>query len=654
MDALRERQLPTAELLLDVRTPAELDVSPDGSAVAFALHATVADEGTFVPSDLYVIGTGANDVPVALTSGSSSDHTPAWSPDGTRLAFLSDRRTPGQSLPYTIASAGGEAVLAAALVGSCESVAWSADGARLLVLAADPGSYGLDWSARAVVGAVPPPDPIVRRPGDARRRLFTIDLASGGATEVGPADLSVWAVEWDGADTVVALVSSDHTGSGWYQATVARLDLATRIAETLYEPDWQLDGLSLSPDRARVAVVEGYASDHGLLSGSLRIIDVGSGAVTDPWPDLQTVGLASWIDADSLWYASTEGTGTACGRISLDGSRDERWRGAAFIGDEITTPACVITADAADIWTTHQAHGEAPELARFDRATGAWARRSAFNDHIVEGRVFPEVRVIRWTGESGVEIEGVLMTPPGAEGPLPTIVCVHGGPTWNWGSYFSDSEPNAVLLASAGYACLLPNPRGSIGRGHAFAQAVIGDGGGVDYRDIMAGVDHVIAEGIADPDRLGIAGLSYGGYMAGWAVGQSDRFAAAVAMSVVSNYVSFHLTSEVWWYDHAILEGDWHDAASQYADRSPVTHAHRCMTPTLILQGADDRCTPRSQAEELFTAIAECGTEVELVVYPREGHVPLERAHALDAIARTHAWFDAHLSGVSGGAGRTS
>ena len=113
--------------------------------------------------------------------------------------------------------------------------------------------------------------------------------------------------------------------------------------------------------------------------------------------------------------------------------------------------------------------------------------------------------------------------------------------------------------------------------------------------------------------------------MAAWAVGQTDRFGASVAMSVVSNYVSFHLTSEVWWYDHAILEGEWHDPASQYMDRSPVTHAHKGSTPTLILQGAIDRCTPVSQADELFTAIAETGTEVELVVYPREGHVPLER-----------------------------
>ena len=453
----------------------------------------------------------------------------------------------------------------------------------------------------------------------------------------------MWEFDWDGDDTIVALVSEDHSGSGWYQSVVARLDLDTRTAETLYEPTWQTGSLALSPDATRAIVVEGYASDHGLLAGSIVVIDLANRTTSDPWPDLQTVGLASWCDDDSLWYGRTDGTGTACGRLHLDGRRTEPWRDDAFIGDAVTTPACAVTADGASVWTTHQAHALPPELARFDQATSSWERLTTFNDHIVEGRTFPYSRTISWAGEDGTEIEGILITPHGAAGPLPTIVCVHGGPTWNWGAYFSDSEPNAVLLASAGYACLLPNPRGSIGRGHAFAQGVIGDGGGIDYRDIMAGVDHCIAEGITDPDRLGIAGLSYGGYMAGWAVGQTDRFRAAVAMSVVSNYVSFHLTSEVWWYDQAILRGEWYDPGSQYLERSPVTHAHRCTTPTLIIQGAEDRCTPVGQAEELYRAIASSGAEVELVVYPREGHVAMERAHALDAIVRTQAWFDEHL-----------
>jgi dipeptidyl aminopeptidase/acylaminoacyl peptidase len=643
MDPVPDRpEAPTAELLLDVRTPAELVFSPDGSRIAFALHATVADVGSFVPSDLHVVDAEGVE-PVQLTSGAWSDRTPAWSPDGSRFAFLSDRVTPGHQLPYTMAAAGGEPELAGTVLGSAESVAWSSDGGRLLVLAADPGSYGLDWTARAVNGATPMLDPVVRRPGDARRRLFLIDLASHDVAEVGPPDLSVWEADWDGDITVAAIVSRDHSGSGWYQGVLARLDLEARTAETLYEPAWQMEGVALSPDASRVVVVEGYASDHGLLSGSVMVIDVATGTATDPWPDLQTVGRASWCADDSLWYARTDGTGNACGRIWLDGRREERWRGDAFIGDAVTTPACVVTEDAADVWTTHQAHGRPPELARFDRSVGEWSRLTGFNNRIVDRRAFPEVRTIRWTAGDGVEIEGLLMTPHGIEGPLPLIVCVHGGPTWSWGAYFSDSEPNAVLLSSAGYACLLPNPRGSIGRGHAFAQGVIGDGGGIDYRDIMAGVDHCIAGGAADPDRLGISGLSYGGYMAGWAVGQTDRFGAAVAMSVVSDYVSFHLTSEVWWYDEAILKGDWNDPTSQYLERSPVTHAHRCTTPTLIIQGEEDRCTPVGQAEELYNAIATSGAEVELVAYPREGHVPVERAHALDAIRRTQAWFDRHL-----------
>jgi dipeptidyl aminopeptidase/acylaminoacyl peptidase len=327
----------------------------------------------------------------------------------------------------------------------------------------------------------------------------------------------------------------------------------------------------------------------------------------------------------------------------LDGRCEDRWRGDAFIGDEVTTPVCVTHDGGAVVWTTHQAHGQAPELARFDTDDAAWRRFTSFNDDVVAGVSFPDVRTLRWNAPDGTEIEGLLMAPRGAEGPLPLIACVHGGPTWNWGAFFSDSEPNAVLLASAGYACLLPNPRGSIGRGHAFAQAVIGDSGGVDFQDVMAGIDACIADGVADPDRLGIAGLSYGGFMAGWAVGQTDRFGASVAMSVVSNNVSFHLTSDIWMYDVMILEGDWNDPASQYVDRSPVTHAHRCTTPTLVIQGAEDRCTPVGQGEELYRAIAEAGAETELVVYPREGHVPLERQHALDAIMRTQAWFDRFL-----------
>jgi dipeptidyl aminopeptidase/acylaminoacyl peptidase len=295
------------------------------------------------------------------------------------------------------------------------------------------------------------------------------------------------------------------------------------------------------------------------------------------------------------------------------------------------------------VYTTHQGHGLAPELARFDHAAGEWERLTSFNAQIVEGVAFPDIREMRWTAPDGLEIEGLLLTPRGAQGPLPLLALVHGGPTWCWNGYFSDSEPNSVLLADAGYAVLLPNPRGSNGRGHAFAQAVIDDPGGKDLQDIMAGIDACIEQGIADPDRLGISGLSYGGYMTAWAVTQTDRFAAAVAHSVISNWVSFHLTSDIWAWDDFVIGDAWSDPAGPYVRWSPVYHAAGCSTPTLIVQGALDRCTPVGQAEELFTAIARTGTDTELVIYPREGHVPFERAHARDSIVRTQAWFDRYL-----------
>jgi dipeptidyl aminopeptidase/acylaminoacyl peptidase len=635
VDAERdEDRRPFDEALLDTRTPAEFAVAPDGRTLAFALLATVDDVGRHFPSDIWL--GGVERPAVRLTEG----HAPAWSPDGSRLAFLSDRITPGHQLPYVMAL-DGDAQLAATLHGSAESVAWSADGSRLLVLAADPGSYALDWSARAVTGA-DGVAPRVRRPRDAWRRLFLVDPASGETEEVGPPGQSVWEVDWDGDATMIGLVSDDPSGNGWYGGRLAALDPRARTARVLYEGKRSLEGVVISPDSRHVAVIEGYTSDPGLLVGSVTIVDLADASATDPWPGLETVGRVAWADDDRLWYARYAGTGTAIGELWLDGRREERWAGDTFIGPDLTKPSCDMLGDGTVI-SCHQAHGVPPELATFDPAAGTWTRLTGFNDAIVDGRRFPDVRHVRWAAADGTEIEARLITPHDGVGPWPLILAVHGGPTWCWNAYFSDSEPNAVLLADAGYAVLQPNPRGSSGRGHAFAEAVIGDPGGGDFADIVAGVDWAIAEGIADPARLGIAGLSYGGYMAGWAITQTDRFAAAVAISVVADYRSFHLTSEVAMWDEMMLRAPWDATGGLYDDRSPIVHARKAVTPTLVIAGELDRCTPVSQGEMLFGALAAAGCETELVILPGEGHVPVSRRYALEAIRRTQAWFDRYL-----------
>ena len=166
-------------------------------------------------------------------------------------------------------------------------------------MAADAGLYGLDFSARAVLWAEQPRLE-VHRPGAAWRRLFRVALETGVVDEVGPPKQSVWEFDWDGDSTVVAIVSDAPSGYGWYHARLVALDLHDRSARALYEPTWHLEGLALSPDGRRAAVVEGYSSDPGLLSGSVMIMDLEDGSPADPWPGLESVGLASWIDAESL------------------------------------------------------------------------------------------------------------------------------------------------------------------------------------------------------------------------------------------------------------------------------------------------------------------------------------------------------------------
>jgi dipeptidyl aminopeptidase/acylaminoacyl peptidase len=629
---------PTPELLVEVRTPAEIAVAPDGARAAFSLHATVSERGPIAPSDLWLLEPG--DEVIRLTDGEWSDRAPAWSPDGSRLAFLSDRVKRGHLLPYVV-TPGGEPEQVGRFRGSAESVSWSGDGRRLLVGAADAGAYSHEVSAVAVTGADDDPDPIVYRRGTAYRRLFMVDVGTGDTVEVGPPGLCVWEADWDGDARVVATVSEDPMANGWYGARIVRLDLEARTATTLHRPEWAVEGLVLAPDGRHAAIVEGYSSDPGLLNGSVIVVDMEGGGATDPWPDFENAGAVEWISNDSLVYGGYDSVGTACGRLWLDGRREVAWSGDAYIGDEIGKPVAWEVDGA--LLTTHQAHGVPPELARLDAATGEWYRLTGFNDALAEGMVFPDIRTLRWTSPDGLEIHGLLLTPRGADGPLPMIVGVHGGPTWAWSFYFSDSEPNAVLLADAGYAVLLPNPRGSVGRGHAFARGVMLNSGTADLDDIMAGVDLCVAEGVADPDRLGISGLSYGGYMAAWAITQTDRFGASVALSTIGDYVTFHLTSEVARYDEMILGGRWNDPAGPYIERSPIFHMTGVTTPTLVIQGQADRCTPVGQGEELYAALEAAGVEAELVIYPREGHVTVERDHAIDVLRRTRDWFDRHL-----------
>ncbi|MEJ7653113.1 MAG: prolyl oligopeptidase family serine peptidase [Chloroflexia bacterium] len=227
---------------------------------------------------------------------------------------------------------------------------------------------------------------------------------------------------------------------------------------------------------------------------------------------------------------------------------------------------------------------------------------------------------------------------------IPDGCATHGGPAWLWSDRTHASWHDwGQYLAANGYAVLLPNPRGSIGRGPSFTTAGFDDVGGGEWTDILAGVDHVVELGVADPDLLGIGGWSWGGYLTAWGITQTTRFKAAVVGAGVTNLFSDQGNSNLThFYDYLFSTNAYTDPDA-YVRRSPICCVSNVVTPTLVLHGAEDAVVNRAQGQELYNALRYLGQEVEMAIYPREGHGFKERRHQLDLIRRVLEWFDRHL-----------
>jgi dipeptidyl aminopeptidase/acylaminoacyl peptidase len=286
-----------------------------------------------------------------------------------------------------------------------------------------------------------------------------------------------------------------------------------------------------------------------------------------------------------------------------------------------------------------QAFNRLPEL--FLERAGGEAKQVSHVQQGWDGIALLNAELFHFKSFDGKEIEAALMKPHANSGAkLPLILYVHGGPAGNFSATYS-SWPQ--LLAAHGYEVLMVNPRGSTGYGEEFLKANHGDWGGGDFKDVMAGVDAVLARGETDPNRLGIGGWSYGGYMAEWAITQTNRFKAAV-----SGAGMFDLAAE--FGTEAGPEGDeWYfgtpwEHPERFAHSSPYMYIKNAKTPTLILQGENDTTDPVGQSTALYRALKRYNVEAELVIYPREPHGPREEKHQVDILTRMLAWFDRYLS----------
>jgi dipeptidyl aminopeptidase/acylaminoacyl peptidase len=619
--------------------------SPDGRSVAFTGTRLEELEGAAQPR-ICLVDLEERRVE-EVTHGPNSDSMPRWSPDGRRLAFLSDRERKGLSQLYLLdLNRIGEATAGPVVEGTVEYLGWSPDGTRILL---GTVGFGGDRGVALGSGIVEAEDedrpswlPVVQSPEDPGRwrRLHVVDVESRDARAASPDGLNVWEAVWCGPDAIAAVVSEDPEESAWFEASVAVLDPATLKQRVIYRTgrgDRQVGFPAASPSGRYLAVIQAVASDRGFLAGDLLLIDPETGRASP----VETLGAdvthIAWRNEGRLFFAGQRGLDTVAGEIETDGlEARELWAGTEALGSR--DPQAAPLGDDAFV-AFLESYERPPELAVFREGKPETVASFAHDGSSYLSEVAGRLERLSWHAPDGTEIEGLLTVPEGP-GPHPLVAFVHGGPIGRYQDHWSMGYAFTPLLVSRGYAVFHPNPRGSTGRGQGFAELVVGDMGGGDAADVLAGIDALVETGVADPERLGVLGGSYGGFMAAWLPTQSSRFAASVSLSPVTDWYSEHWDSNIGRWDREFLRAEPTQPGGAYFERSPVMLASRVRTPMLLTAGLVDRCTPPGQAWEMYRALREQGVSAEIAVYPEEGHGVRTFPAYIDWCTRTVGWFE--------------
>jgi dipeptidyl aminopeptidase/acylaminoacyl peptidase len=582
-----------------------------------------------------------------LDSGDHDDRSPRWSPDGSSLAFISDRSKAGNFQAYLTTSSGSSSALAE-IDGVVEYLSWSPGGDRLLLGVAGrgadiAGAQGGTTTASDEESELPEWVPTVEtgREGNRWRRVWLIDLTAETAQPISPDGINVWEASWCGPEAVAAVVSPAPGEEAWYTAELMLIDVAGGEMQVVRKPSDQIGLPAGSPSGRWLAFVEAFCSDRGIVAGELHLLDTGTGRVHDVDVGGVDVTAVAWRDDGHLGYAGVRSPETVVGEVDVEAMV------ATTLWADSGTTTCgwhpgFASLDAEASAIIAESYASAPQIATVGRrGIQVVASPVAVDPHALTG--VGRQRPLTWTAPDGLEIEGWLVTPEG-DPPYPLIVDIHGGPVWAMRGRWMGRLRATPLLARRGYAVLYPNPRGSSGRGQEFARMVFGDMGGADTGDYLAGIDALVERGVADPERLGITGISYGGFMSSWLITQDPRFRAAVVISPVSDWYSQHRTSQIPYFDALFLDADPAAPGGRFHERSPAFHTAGVTTPTLIMAGALDRNTPPGQALEMHRSLLEAGAISELVMYPQDGHGIRRYPSTIDVAARIVDWFDRYLA----------
>jgi len=686
----------TVDDILRLRDVTEPQISPDGRWVAFVVSEADEDENAF-NTDLYLApafgapGTASPAEPLRLTRSPKADHNPRWRPDGSAIAFLSARegRKPenagdeekGEQV-WMIRPDGGEPWQPSAVAGGVEGFAWSPDGTTLALLVREPKSAERKKREKEK-------DDAVVVDGEIRRsQVWLMDSRSGAAVPVTRGAIHFTDLDWspDGARLALAGQPTPKVPDT-FRSDIYTLDLAT-ASQALSEkvrragegtardemkpesdpnaapPPALADAVAIvttrgaeseprwSPDGSAIAFVTQDGNDEWYTNAYVAVVPSAGGAarVLTREFDEEASGVRYTPDGKFILFEAITRLSQHFFRVPAAGGKVQQITRGDGLHRSITLSrdggrAALVhegARDPAEIFAAEVASNGTLGSLRTVSAVNAWAASfvTAFKEPF------------RWKGAGGMPMEGLLVKGAGSqEGRrVPLLTIVHGGPAGVFFNNFSvrrGAYP-VQLFAQKGFAVFMPNPRGSGGYGEAFRKANVRDWGEKDYEDIMAGVDALIAAGVADADRLGIMGWSYGGFMTSRVITKTKRFRAASVGAGVTDTFSFTGVADIPPFMRSYFGAwPWEEPAI-YTTRTALFNAKGVATPTLIQHGEQDARVPISQGWELYVALKEQRVPVEFVTYPRQGHGVTEPKLIRDAMRRNLDWFSRLILGEGG------
>jgi dipeptidyl aminopeptidase/acylaminoacyl peptidase len=636
-----EREPISLESIADRKRPAAPQISPDGDAIAVTVsHLSKTDNRA--TSSIWMIQ--GDREPFPFTGGLAGAADPQWSPDGTSLLFTSYRDDKDdKSGLFLIRANGGEGQQLGNIRGDISQPRWSPDGAHIACIMTDQDTDADEKRKEDKR------DHVVFEEEPRHKRLWHLNPDTGASRLLTTGDFSVHDYCWgpDSDELIIITTPQPTENSLFGQTKVARVPVSGGLSTSVTT-------FRMAPSTPVVREVNGehivalVANDHRSdPSPSIWTVPLTGGAARQLLPNLrgavQTI-VADPSHPDRLFAIIVEGTHARLYSVDCGSGARARLDEAMCCGVGSINYAYGFSssADGAKIAFVWSASDRPEEVWTIERS-GNGRQRTTLGSEFLDDLTLGET--VRWQSFDGVEIEGTLIRPRGSDPntPLPLFIQIHGGPAWQWEDSLNLSWHDwAQMLASRGWAVLLPNPRGSTGYGSAFEKLLQDDVGGGECKDLIAAADAMVERGITDPDRLAIGGWSWGGFLTARTITQTNRFKAAVMGAGVANLASDHGAGDIAEYNTLLYPGHPYDEANwdYYAAGTPIRQASRVTTPTLILHGErDDRVHP-TQGQEFYRALQVNGVPVQFVKYPREGHGFKEREHQLDLMNRICTWLD--------------